>query len=139
MLAGLSRAAARLGGTGALADKMDLTTPGLNKVLTGGSTHPKRLWDLLAHDPTVLDDIASEYGVKIVDKSAVCDVDDAGVLITRVLLWLQEATHPEGPGGRSIIHTELIEAERLIRELHSATSSWIDEIDELRRPRVVNG
>ena len=132
MIAGLARAAVRLGGQGALADKMDITPKGLEKIFKGGATHPKRLFDLLDHDPHVLDDIANGYGVRIVDKEAVCDRDDASVLVARLMLWLQEAQHPDSPGGRNIVHTELLPAELLIRQLHGATGNWLARISDMK-------
>ena len=103
------------------------------KVFNGGGTHPKRLWDLLETEPTVLDDIADRYGKRVVDKDAVCDTDDASVLVARLMLWLQEAQHPDSPGGRRIVHGELLDAEKVIRQLHGATGNWLAAIAELRR------
>lgn len=132
MIAGLARAAVKLGGRGALADKMDMTSAGLKKVFDGGMTSPKRLFDLLEHDETVLNDVATRYGKRLVDAEAVCDVDDASVLVARLMLWLQEAQHPDSPGGRSVVHTELLPAEFMIRQLHAATGNWITAIGKHR-------
>lgn len=134
MIAGLARAAVSLGGKGALADRMDLTGAGLAKIFAGGMTNPKRLWDLLEHEPTALDDVAKAYGWKLVDKDSVCDTDDVAVLLARLLLWLESAKHPQSPGGRRIVTSELTPVEAVIRELHGATGAWIDIIDEARAP-----
>jgi len=128
---GLSRAE-KAAGAKALAFMLDITPKQLGNILAGASTHPKRQWDALAADPSALDDIAALYGRRIVDKEAVCDVDDASVLIARLMLWLQEAEHPESPGGRSIVHTELLPAEFMIRQLHAATGNWLEQIKRAR-------
>jgi len=139
MVAGLARAAVNLGGQGALADKMDMTSAGLKKIFNGGMTSPKRLFDMLLDDrtSTVLDDIAARYGRRFVDKEAVCNTDDAGLLLARLLVWVQEAQHPDSPGGRNIVHTELAPVEAQMRELHGALGNWISQIDEVRKPRAV--
>jgi hypothetical protein len=131
MVAGLARAEKNVG-TKALAFTMDVTVKQLGNILAGAATHPKRLWDALAADDTAMADIADLYGKRLVAKEAVCDVDDASVLITRLLLWLHEAQHPNSPGGRNIVHTELLPAEFMIRQLHQATGNWLGQISNHR-------
>lgn len=132
LLAGLARAAKMPGGDKALAFVMDCSTKQLDNIRKGATPHPKRLWDARAHCSTVLDDIADLYGARIVAKEAVCDVDDASVLITRLLLWLHEAQHPGSPGGRRVVPQELLPAEFMIRQLHQATGEWIEQIGKAR-------
>jgi len=131
MIAGLARAEKNVG-TKALAFTMDVTVKQLGNILAGAATHPKRLWDAMAADESAQADIAALYGKRLVDKEAVCDVDDASVLITRLLLWLHEAQHPDSPGGRAVVHTELLPAEFLIRQLHQATGNWLAQIAQAR-------
>lgn len=132
MVAGLARAEKKVG-TRALANQMDVSTKQLGNIMAGASTHPKRLFDVLKSDVTALDDVAKLYGKRLVNKEAVCDVDDASVLITRLLLWLHESQHPDSPGGRNVVHTELLPAEFMIRQLHQATGDWIAQISDIRK------
>lgn len=132
MLSGLARCE-KLSDEKALAFVMDITTKQLGNIRTKGSMPaPKRLWDAHAAHGTGLEEVAALYGYRIVAKEAVCDVDDASVLITRVLLWLHESQHPDSPGGRAVVHTELIPAELMIRQLHQATGDWLGSIAEHR-------
>jgi hypothetical protein len=130
-LSGLARAEKAVGDK-ALAYVMDVTTRQLANIMGGASTNPKRLWDALSADGSVLDDIAALYGKRIVSKDAVCDVDDAGLLIARLMAWFAEASHPDSPGGRRIVHTELLPAEFMIRQLHRATGDWLAQIERAR-------
>jgi hypothetical protein len=132
MLAGLARCEKKSSDK-ALAFVMDITTKQLTNIQDKGATpSAKRLWDAHGAYGTGLEDIAALYGLRLVSKEAVCDVDDASVLIARLLLWLHECQHPESPGGRSVVHTELLPAEFMIRQLHQATGDWLAEIASLR-------
>jgi hypothetical protein len=119
-------------GKGTFADKLECTTTGLDKQLAGSFPSFETLDRALDAEPTVLDDFMLAKGKRIVDANAVCDVDDASLLITRLLLWLQEAQHPDSPGGRAVVHTELLPAEFMIRQLHAATGNWIAKITHHR-------
>lgn len=120
-------------GKGAWADALDQSGQALDKQLAGSMPTLETLDKALDAEPTVLDDYVAAKGKRIVDANAVCDVDDAGVLITRILLWLQESQHPDSPGGRAIVHSELLPAEFMIRQLHTATGNWIEGINSHRR------
>jgi len=121
-------------GKGAFADKLDCSTQALDKQLAGSLPSFETLDRALDAEPTILDDYMLAKGKRIVDADAVCDVDDASLLITRLLLWLQEAQHPDSPGGRAVLHTELLPAEFMIRQLHAATGNWIANINGHRTP-----
>jgi hypothetical protein len=132
LMVGWSRAIAAVGSKAAFAERMDITTEGLRQQINGsfpGFDMIDRAFDL---DGSVLDDWLTTKGKRIVDDNAICDTDDASVLIARLMLWLQEAQHPESPGGRRIVHTELVGAEQLIRQLHGATGNWLARITDLR-------
>lgn len=137
MIAGLGRAEVSVGSRKALAYTMDVSPKQLGNIFAGAAPHPKRLWDALAVEPTALDDIARLYGKRMVDQEAVCDTDDASLLIARLLVKLQEAEHPDSPGGRNVTHSELLGMEGLIRQLHGATGNWLNQIEGIRRPRSV--
>lgn len=131
LMQGWTRAIAKHG-KGAFADKIDVSSPALDKQLTGSMPTFDCIDRALDACPTVLDEYMAEKGKRIVDAEAVCDTDDASVLIARLMLWLQEAQHPDSPGGRRIVHTELVGAEPVIRQLHGATGNWLARISELR-------
>ena len=133
LMLGWSRAIARRG-KGAFADRIEVTGAGLDKQLAGSMPSFETIDRAVDDDATVLDDWLRAKGKRLVDLHAVCDTDDASILIARLMLWLQEAEHPDSPGGRRIIHNELIAAEALIRQLHGATGNWLAQIETLRRP-----
>jgi hypothetical protein len=119
-------------GKGAFADKLGISSTALNKQLTGSMPDMETIDSALDAEPSILDDYLGKKGKRLVDATAVCDVDDASVLITRLLLWLHEAQHPDSAGGRKIVHSELLPAEFMIRQLHQATANWLAQISELR-------
>lgn len=120
-------------GKGGFADKLDVSITALNKQLTGSMPDFETIDRALDAETSVLDDYLARKGKRLVDAEAVCDVDDASVLITRLLLWLHESQHPDSPGGRKVVHSELLPAEFLIRQLHQATGDWIGSIAQHRK------
>lgn len=136
VMLGWARGIARLG-KGAFADKIEVTGAGLDKQLAGSMPSFEAIDKAFDADETVLDDWFAAKGKRLVDREATCDTDDASLLITRLLLMMQEAEHPDSPGGRRIIHSELLAMEKLIRELNGASGNWLAQIDALRKPHVV--
>lgn len=132
LMKGWARCIVSAGGKGSFADKADITSAALDKQLTGSMPGLDVIDRALDVDGTVLDDWMDAKGLRIVSKEAVCDTDDASVLIARLMLWLQEAQHPDSPGGRKIVHNELLPAELLIRQLHGATGNWLARISEMK-------
>lgn len=124
-------------GRGTFADHLEVSEPALRKQLNGSMPDFECIDRALDAVPSVLDDYLAAKGKKLVDADAVCDTDDASVLVARLMLWLQEAQHPDSPGGRRIVHTELTAAETVIRQLHGATGNWLAAIRQLREPSVV--
>ncbi len=136
LMEGWSRAIVKLG-KGKFADAIEISGPALDKQLTGsmpGFDCIDRAFDVC---PTVLDEYLGAKGKRVVDQEAVCDTDDASLLIARLLVKLQESEHPDSPGGRNIVHSELLGMENLVRDLHRQTGNWLAKIDEIRRPRSV--
>jgi hypothetical protein len=131
LMQGWARAIAKHG-KGGFADKVEITGPALDKQLTGSTPTFEVIDRALDACPTVLDEYFDAKGLRLVAREAVCDTDDASVHIARLMLWLQEAQHPDSPGGRRIVHTELVGAEVLIRALHGATGNWLAQITNLR-------
>lgn len=124
-------------GKGTWADKIGVSAPALDKQLSGSMPGFDVIDAALDAEPTVLDDYIAAKGKRLVDKDAVCDVDDMGLLLARVLVMLNEAEHPDGPGGRAIVPQEYLNGEKLMRDLHGASSRWLEKCAEIRRPRGV--
>lgn len=124
-------------GKGRFADLLDISTVALDKQLSGSMPSFEVIDRALTVEETILDDWFRAKKKRLVDENAVCDVDDFSLLITRVLLMIQEAEHPEGPGGRTIVPQEYLAGEVLIRELHGATGKWLERCADIRRPREV--
>lgn len=136
LMQGWSRAIAKLG-KGRFADAIGISGPALDKQLVGSMPGFDCIDAALDACPTVLDEYLRAKGKRLVDEEAVCDTDDASLLIARLLVKLHEAEHPDSPGGRLVVHSELLGMELLIRQLHGATGNWLAQIEALRRPREV--
>lgn len=121
----------------ALAYVMGLTTTKqLGNIMRGSATHPKRLWDALAAEPSVLDNIATLYGKKLVDQDAICDTNNLGMLLAQLHIWLERARHPDSPGGPAIVHSEKLDGEALLRDAYGEIGRFLEECATIRRPRV---
>ncbi len=121
-------------GRGTFLDKIDLTRQALDKQMAGSMPGIEVLDRAMDLEPTVLDDWMRGKGKRIVDENAVCDSDDLGLLLARVQLMLQEAEHPDGPGGRTVVPQEYLAGERVVQQLHALTGRWLQRCAELRRP-----
>lgn len=127
LMAGLARAAAKLG-KGGLADRMDLSGPGLDKVYAGSMPCAKRQWDLLDHEPTALDDVAAAYGKRIVPADAVCSTDaKAGPVMVQALSKIVQA---EADGA--LDHRELLDMEPELRAARAAMDTLIARCHDIR-------
>ena len=124
-------------GKGAWADRIDCSVQALDKQLAGSLPTLETIDRAIDAELTVMDDYFAAKGKRLVDAEAVCDVDDMSLLIARVLVMIQEAEHPGGPGGRSVTHTEYLDGEKLMRELHGASSRWLERCSHIRTPREV--
>ena len=136
LMRGVSRAIDNVGGKGRFCDAIDLSPQALGKQFDGSMPSVEVLDRVFDVDPTVLDDWMRAKGVRIVAEDAVCDVDDFGLLAARVLVMIQEAEHPDGPGGRTIVPQEYLAGERLMRDLHAASSRWLENCAEIHRSRL---
>lgn len=137
MINGLARAQTRVGAK-ALAYVMDLTTKQLRNLFAGGTTHPKRLWDVLAVEPTVLDDIAAAYGKRLVSNEEATAGMMGTVPVAALLAKLARAECPTSPGGTAKVYSELLDMEADVRAVHALTGDLIAQINDIRGvPRVV--
>ncbi|MDH4746654.1 hypothetical protein OMP43_21745 [Sphingomonas sp. CBMAI 2297] len=133
MVSGLARAQRRVGQK-PLAFVMDMTVKQLRNILGGSSPHPKRMWDALGADPTVLDDVADLYGRKIVSKDLDTSADLGTLPLATLLAKVAEAESPASPGGTAKTHSELLGMEEEIRTVHALTADWIERINIARSP-----
>ncbi len=136
LMRGVSRGIDNAGGKGRFADAIDLSVQALDKQFAGSMPSVEVLDRMMDAEPTVLDDWMRAKGLRIVAENAVCDSDDLGLLLARVQLMLQEAEHPDGPGGRTVVPQEYLAGEKVVRELHALTGRWIERCSALRRPRA---
>lgn len=105
---------------GEFAKALSLTTKGLSKIYNGGLTNPKRMFDALFHDETVLDGVAALYRKKIVPD----DLGEGRAAPTIVAL-LHEVIEAEADGRMSdaellAMDDELAAAEKIIGGLRSS-------------------
>lgn len=139
LMCGWSRGISRHG-KGGFADKLEISGPALDKQLSGSMPTFEVIDRAIDHEPSVLDDYFREKGKRLVDADAVCDVDDMGLLLARVLVMINEAEHPDGPGGRKVVPQEYLAGEAMMRELNAASARWLEKCDQIRgdnRPRAV--
>jgi len=124
----------RTKGKGSFADRLGTTERTVENALAG-KTLPEAhtIFNSLAADKTALDELFEEYGVRLVDKDAVCDTDNLGMLLAQLHVWLEKARHPDSPGGAKIVHTEMLEGEMLLRSTYTEIGRFLEECASLRR------
>lgn len=99
-----------------------------------------KLWNLLAYDPSAHDELDGEYGLRNVGKDDVCATDPLTLSLITLARDVAEAEAPDSPGGHSVTDTELRAMdESLVRKVHRVTGTWLERLEEMRRPRVVGG
>jgi hypothetical protein len=130
MVAGLARAAHRAG-PGTLADKMGITAQALNKIMSGGMTRAKHLFDALAACPDVLDDVAALYKSKLVPQTTGTQTRSAPVIVAA----LHKIIEAEADG--SMDHVELLEMEAELAAAEKTIGALRNRINEIRKPRSV--
>jgi hypothetical protein len=136
LMIGWQRAIAKFG-KGAFAEALDISTVALDKQLAKSMPAFETIVDAYSFDEDVLRDVLDELGVRIVPKEAACDTDDLNVLLARALVKINEALHPDSPGGRAVVHTEYLDGEEVMRQIHSASGAWLQACADIRRPREV--
>lgn len=132
MVAGLSRAQQALGSQKMLAAVMDLSPKQVGNIMAGGSTDPKRLWDVRGSVPSSMDEIAALYGVRVVPDDAICTSDKPLAQATCALL--HKAIDAEMDGITT--HAELLGMEGELREMRALIDVRLAKIAALRRPRA---
>lgn len=127
---GLSRAARKMGGMNKLADALEITPKGLNKIFAGSIPCPKRLFDALLHDEHIMDEVAALYRRKIVPKVA-----EANRAAPALAAALHKVIDAEVDG--EIDHQELLAMESELRDADKRINAMLHRIAEIRKPRAV--
>ena len=134
LMIGWQRAISKFG-KGSFAEALDISTVAVDKQLSGSMPDFATIVDAYAIDCELLDEVLDALGVRIVPKEAACDVDDLNVLMARALVKINEATHPDGPGGRTITHSEYLDGELVMRQIHKASGAWVEQCAVIRGHR----
>ena len=97
-----------------------------------------KLWNLLVYDKTAHDELDGEYGLRNVDKDAVCATDPLTLDMIALAHETAEDESPDSPGGRLVTDHELLgKDEARLRRVHRTIGTWLGRMEALRRPRVV--
>lgn len=136
VMVGWSRCIARYGKQ-AFAEELGVTTAAIDKQLSGSMPDFALIADARGFDEDVLNEVCDALGIRIVPRNTVCDSDHLNLVLARALVKINEATDPKGPGGRAIVHTEYLDGESIMLELHKATGAWLEKCAEARTPRMV--
>jgi hypothetical protein len=134
MTMGLARAERALGGQRQLAAVMDLSTRQVHKIMNGGSTDPKRLFDVEKVAPGTLRDIGELYGLQLTpieDADAVAP----GRACAPICTLLAKMVEAESDG--IVDHRELLDMEPELRAVKAIIDRKLARAAALRRPTVV--
>lgn len=126
---GLYRARRKFQHTKEFAKSLGLTAPALTKIYNGGLTSPKRLFDALSIDESVLDDIAALYGRKLVPADS-CHERSAAPPVVAALHKIIEA---EADGVKK--DSELLAMESELRAAEKSIGGLLCRITEIRKMR----
>lgn len=109
--------------------------------LTNGSLPSLRaFYNLLVLEETAHDEIDKAYNQRKVAAGAVCSTDPLTLSLITLARDVAEAEAPDSPGGHNVTDTELRGMdESLIRKVSRVTGTWLERLEEMRRPRVVGG
>ncbi len=124
-------------GKGTFADALGISTVAVDKQLAGSMPGFEHIVEATSFDPHVLDDVLAAMGKRVIDAEGEIDADDLSVALAMVLLWTKRAEHPDSPGGRRIVHSEIAEAETMLRQIHKITGDLLGNLADARKPRVV--
>jgi hypothetical protein len=127
---GLDRLAVRLGSKSRAAAALQMSPQNYAEVEKGTVPHVKRLFEALAHDETLLDDVATLYRRKIIPVDQ--DAQRAAPALVAALHKLIEA---EQDG--KITHDELLGMEFELRDAEKRICGLLQKIAEHRKPSLV--
>jgi hypothetical protein len=125
-------------GRGVFMDALDISSQGLTKQVGGSMPDFEMIDRAFDLEPTVIDDWLKSKGVRIVDRDAVCDSDDLCVLVSRLLHKLIAAEHPDSPGGRRIVPSEIFDMEKDLADLVRKATGLLDKAAAYRGDNVTD-
>lgn len=127
---GMSRAAATVGGTGTLADRIGASVGTVNNALTG-KTLPEfhTGWNLLAADKTALDEVAALYNKRLVRREAICS-DDGRSAAPAIVSALAKLIQAEADG--ELNHGEMLDMEPELRTARREIDVLLARIEAIR-------
>lgn len=127
---GLARVAAQHG-RGTLSDAMGRSGRQLDNVFAGSDPKAKALFDVLALDPTALDEILSAYGLRTVPLAG--GIEDDLRLAAGLSNGLSKLIESAADGVRD--HNETLAIAALLRPHVGPINAIINQADDLTRPR----
>ena len=125
---GLTRAQRQFKHVKEFAQILGLTPAGLKKITDGGMTNPKRLFDALAIDDSILDDICALYGRKLVPADSAEEESAAPPLVAA----LHKIIDAEKDGIKR--HTELLDMDDELAAAEKTIGGLRNRIREIRKP-----
>lgn len=107
--------------------------------LTNGSLPTLRgFYNLLTLEETAHHEVDNAYGQKKVSSASVCSSDPLTLALITLARDVAEAEAPDSPAGARVADSELRSMdEGLILKVNRVTTTWLDRLDEMRRPRIV--
>lgn len=126
-------------GAAKVAQALGYTTKRQLANLTNGSLPTLRgFYNLLTLEDTAHDEVDKAYGQRKVSRAAVCSSDPLTLALITLARDVAEAEAPDSPAGPVVTDGELRNMdESLIRKVHRVTTTWLDRLEEMRRPRIV--
>jgi hypothetical protein len=98
---------------------------------------PDKIWNLLAYDDSAHDELDGAYGLKNVGHDAVCTSDPLTLDMIALAHETAEAERPESPGGvQTTDHELLLKDEARLRKVYRTLGTWLQRIEEMRRPTL---
>lgn len=135
---GIDRARARFGSLTRLAHAMGVSIQQLRKIRLGAVPKPKTLFDVTLVSPCFLDDVAREYGFRLVPRECPHQTiaEDFQIALTSAGLWLAESMHSQSELGTALSRNELLAGEDRVRAIHEASGVLIDLIAQAKEHKI---
>lgn len=108
----------------------------LANLASGSLPSLRAFYNLLTLDECAHDELDAEYGLRKVDKDAMCSSDP----LTRDMIALAHETAedeaPDSDGGRVVTDQELLaKDEARLRRVYRTLGTWLHRIETIRKPR----
>lgn len=130
-------------GDGIVALHLGVSERHLRNVKSGAAMPaPFRIWNLLALDQSAHDELDGEFALKNVHRDAVCTSDPLTLDMIALAHETAQDESLDSPGGATVTDHELLRKdEARLRKVYRTLATWLNRIDEMRRPfpRAVGG